>query len=132
MQSIYQGRTARLRSTDCGVPIEFLDEFEELEPFDPVGYSGLSSLGEPTHSVSTFEQLCNLSLMTDRILSSLYAETSLETDPGALLQISQSLHADLMRWRESLPVHLSIRFDDTGRLRISDGSVALPHNTCLM
>ncbi|KAF2871077.1 fungal-specific transcription factor domain-containing protein [Massariosphaeria phaeospora] len=131
-QSIYQGRTPRLRNQDCRVPVEFLDEFEELEPFHPLGYSGPGTLDLPTYSVSTFEQLCTLSTITDRILSSFYVENSSESEPEELHRTTQTLHADLIRWQESLPAHLSINFDDSGNPNTSNGTVALPHTLCLM
>jgi hypothetical protein len=97
-----------------------------------VGYSGSDSLGDPTHGVSTLEHLCTLSAITDRILSDLYAENRFGKDSKELFRISQSLHADLIAWRKSVPAHLSFQFDESGKLDTSSGSVALPHTMCLM
>lgn len=118
---------------DNNVPILFLDEYEELELFDTTGYSvSPSSLGCPTHSVSTFEHLCKLSAIADRILCNLYVEKSLEKDPEELFRASKSIHADLIRWRQSLPTHLSILFDISDSKNNSDGCIALPHTLALL
>ena len=133
VQSIYQGRPARLRDVDNSVPMLFLDEYEELEPFDTLGYSATPGpLGLPTYSVSTFEQLCRLSTIADRILSNLYAEKSLQMDPGSLFRTSQALHADLTRWYSSLPAHLSINFETPGSSNSASSCVVLPHILSLM
>jgi hypothetical protein len=130
VQSIYQGRPARLRETDNSVPILFLDEYEELEPFDTLGYSANPApLGLPTLSVSTFEQLCKVSTIADRILSALYTEKSSQKDPKELSSTSQSLHAELIEWHEHLPAQLSVNLNGT-----DDAStfVVLPHVLSLM
>lgn len=115
---------------DCNVPVGFLDDFEELDPFDGAGYQIKPEPGGyPTRSVSTFENLCKLSSIADQILSSLYAEKSLEQKPDALLQSSDSLHTDLERWRESLPSHLRDIFDGPDAPCASE---AVPHTVCLM
>jgi hypothetical protein len=72
---------------DNSIPMVFLDEYEELEPFDTLGYSATpGGLGLPTHSVSTFEYLCKLSTIANRILCSLYAEKSLQMDPEVSIE----------------------------------------------
>ncbi|TVY90114.1 Nitrogen assimilation transcription factor [Lachnellula willkommii] len=133
IQAIYQGRPARLRDIDNSVPMVFLDDYEELEPFDTLGYSAIpGGIGLPTHSVSTFEHLCKLSTIADRILYSLYTEKSSQMDSEELFRTSQILHADLARWRESLPAHLSIDFDTSGSPNTSSGCVVLPHTLSLI
>jgi hypothetical protein len=118
---------------DNSVPMVFLDEYEELEPFDTLGYSATpGGLGLPTHSVSTFEHLCKLSTIADRVLYSLYAEKRSQMDPEGLYRTSQALHAELTTWHESLPAHLSIKFDTSGTPNSSSGYVVLPHSLSLM
>lgn len=118
---------------DSSVPMLFLDEYEELEPFDSVGYSEVSrKLDLPTHSVSTFAYLCALSTIADRILANLYTEKSLRRDNDELYRKSMALHAQLVQWRESLPVHLKIHFDNEIGLGTSNGCMALPHTLSLM
>jgi hypothetical protein len=103
----------------------FLDEYEELEPFDTLGYSATPApLGLPTLSVSTFVQLCKLSTIADHILSVLYTEKSSQKDPEELFRISQALHADLIKWHELLPAHVSVNLDSLDR---ANTGVVLPH-----
>ena len=132
IQSIYQGRPARLRNRDNSVPILFLDEYEELEAFDTTGYSASpGGVGQPTYSISTFEHLCKLSAIADSILNNLYAEQSTERDPQELLKAAQSLQNDLERWRGSLPVQLLVNPSISD---VNDGlgvDVTLPHILCL-
>jgi hypothetical protein len=118
---------------DSSVPMMFLDEYEELEPFDTLGYStNPGSSGLPTHSVSTFEHLCKLSTIADRILCGLYSEKSSQMDPEGLFRTSQALHADLLGWRESLPAHISVNFHSSGSLNSSSDCLVLPHILSLM
>ncbi|KAJ3543638.1 hypothetical protein NM208_g3465 [Fusarium decemcellulare] len=127
VQSIYQGRPARLREADNCVPIQFLDEYEELQEFNTVTYSERpGQLGCPTYSVSTFEQLCKLSIIMDRILCNLYAERSSERAARDLLITSTTLHEELRRWKSELPAHLLVNLDDP------KSSTILPHTLSLL
>ncbi|KAJ4856808.1 fungal specific transcription factor domain-containing protein [Trichoderma breve] len=113
LQSIYQGRPSRLREPDNNVPIRFLDEFDELEPFHTIGYAAKPTfLGSPGYSVSTFEQLCKLSLIMDRVLCNLYTERSSQRNPEDLVHIASCLDEDLKTWRGSLPQHISVLLED--------------------
>lgn len=110
IQSIYQGRPARLREVDINVPICFLDDYEELEQFSSLSYTPTEHpLNRPTHSVSIFEQLCSLSIIMDKIIHCLYTEKSVSKDPKHLFGLSQSLHAELKHWRNALPEHLVVK-----------------------
>lgn len=127
MQSIYQGRPARLREADNRVRIRFLDEYEELEEFNTNTYSEHpTQLGCPTYSVSTFEQLCKLSIIMDRILCNLYSEKSCFRDPQELFDASNALHSELKRWRSEMPAHLLVHLNNPGN------STILPHTLSLL
>ncbi|RMJ01473.1 hypothetical protein CDV36_015782 [Fusarium kuroshium] len=127
VQSIYQGRPARLREADNRVPIQFLDEYEELEEFNTNTYSERpTQLGFPTYSVSTFEQLCKLSIIMDRILCNLYSEKSCARDSQDLFDASNALHAELKRWRSEMPAHLLVHLNNPGN------STILPHTLSLL
>ncbi|KAK5120581.1 hypothetical protein LTR85_006237 [Meristemomyces frigidus] len=128
-QSIYQGRPARLRNGDTQVPISFLDEYDELEPFSTLTYSAKQAqLGTATRSVSTFRQLCKLSIVADTILSNFYTEKSCATDSAMLSQALRTIQADLECWRAALPAHLSL----VGDGRDSNEFDILPHTLSLM
>ena len=104
-----------------------MDEYEELESFNTLTYSySPAQLDLSTHSVTTFEQLCKLSIVMDRIISCLYAEQSLMRDVDDLLLDANWLHSELERWRSELPAHLVVRLDEPS------GSIILPHNLSLL
>jgi hypothetical protein len=104
-----------------------MDEYEELEPFSMLTYSQEGRQQScPTYSVSTFEQLCKLSVIMDRILCSLYSEKSSTRSREDLLQASAALKDDLKHWRAELPQHLSISSDGARKPTI------LPHTLSLM
>ncbi|KAH7158478.1 fungal-specific transcription factor domain-containing protein, partial [Fusarium sp. MPI-SDFR-AT-0072] len=127
VQSIYQGRPTRLREHDNRVPIVFLDEYEELEDFHTRTYSTQSvQLDCPTYSVSTFQQLCKLSIIMDRILCALYAEKSAVKGADEVWLTAQSLHHDLKSWKDGVPEYLRVDLND------SASSTILPHNLSLM
>ncbi|KAF5557385.1 Nit-4-like protein [Fusarium phyllophilum] len=127
VQSIYQGRPTRLREHDNRVPIAFLDEYEELEDFHTRTYSAQpSQLDCPTYSVSTFEQLCKLSIIMDCILCALYAEKSATKNADQIWQHAQSLHRDLQSWKDNLPECLRVNLND------HTSSNILPHNLSLL
>ncbi|KAL3487808.1 fungal-specific transcription factor domain-containing protein [Aspergillus germanicus] len=127
LQSVYQGRPARLREHDNCVPIGFLDEYEELEPFSTAGYAAEpTSLGYPGYGVSTLEQLCKLSVIMDRVLFNIYAESSSQKDPHELFRVSDSLDEDLKAWRKGLPTHLA------GLLFGVGNAPVLPHTISLL
>lgn len=127
VQSIYQGRFARLQITDSSVPILFLDEYDELEPFSSLTYSvEPRQLDTPTRNMSTFEQLCRLSIIAESILETLYSEKSISTDAATSLQASVDLRLNLEQWRTALPSHLDLRWADLG------GFDNLPHKLSLM
>ncbi|KAI7764589.1 hypothetical protein LZL87_003794 [Fusarium oxysporum] len=127
VQSIYQGRPTRLREHDNRVPIVFLDEYEELEDFHTRTYSTQSvQLDCPTYSVSTFQQLCKLSIIMDRILCALYAEKSAVKGADEVWLTAQSLHHDLKSWKDGVPEYLRVDLND------SASSTILPHNLSLI
>ncbi|ETN39778.1 uncharacterized protein HMPREF1541_06004 [Cyphellophora europaea CBS 101466] len=127
LQSVYQGRPPRLREADNCVPILFLDEYDELDPFHTDGYAlEPEQLGYPSHVVSTFEQLCKLSIIIDCMISNLYTEKSSRKSPTELLRITRSLDEDLTAWRHALPSHLS------ALLELPNKAIYLPHTISLM
>ncbi|KAM0715662.1 hypothetical protein Q7P37_009160 [Cladosporium fusiforme] len=127
VQSVYQGRPARLRDADCSVPILFLDEFEELEQFHSRTYSALPAQKDtPVRSVSTFEHSCKLSIISESIIANLYAEKSAMTSPTSTFQALPSLRDKLHHWRSSLPAHLNLQWSDMSSFDI------LPHTLSLM
>lgn len=127
VQSIYQGRPARLREGDNRVPIRFLDDYEELEPFSTHSYADRTTLlACPSYSVSSFEQLCKLSIIMERILYNLYGEKTSTRSIKDLRTISDDLHRDLNDFKVSMPTHLVVQLNEPG------ASNVLPHALSLL
>lgn len=111
-----------LQEADTRVPMLFQDRYEELEHWMPFAYSGTRDYpGSPAYSVSTFNELCKLSVIMNDILNKIYAEKSVKSGPQRLAEDLTSLHADLEKWEGELPLHL--RFD----VIESTGIVPPPH-----
>lgn len=107
IQSLYQGRPASLQDFDTKVSLAFLDHYEELEHWQPFAYSDAKSYpGSPAYSVSTFMELCKLSLILNGILNKVYSERSSTRSPQELLATLNTLDAQLKEWHEALPDHL--------------------------
>lgn len=109
IQSLYHGRLPSLQKDDAGVPVEFLDLYEENEQWKPFAYTRDTPdeyNGAPAYSVSTFTALCRLSIIMNSILNQLYAERIMECSPADLSKILNDSHASLEIWWQELPIHL--------------------------
>lgn len=114
IQSLYQGRPVSLQELECNVSIKFMDHYEELEHWKPFAYSETQKYpGSPAYSVSTFTQLCKLSLIMNRILNKVYGERNSKRTASELARDLKSLHSDLDQWRMELPAHLIYDAADT-------------------
>lgn len=107
IQSLYQGRPVSLQHCDTRVSLSFMDHYEELEPWQPFAYSDIQSYsGSPGYSVSTFVQLCKLSLVLNEILNKVYSERSSNRSPHDLIACLNTLDGQLKDWHDALPDHL--------------------------
>lgn len=110
IQALYQGRPISLQAATCQVPLQFLDQYEEEEHWQPVSFSGSVHYPEhPTYSVSTFTGLCKLCHIIEQMLGSIYAVQNLKRGPDGLLGDVGKLHEELEQWYAFLPAHL--KFD---------------------
>ena len=89
----------------------FLDQYEEEENWKPLGFSGSAYLGTPTHSVSTFTNLCKLSVIMNSISNEVYPKQYVERE--TLTKDISSLHAELEHWYKALPNHLNFDPSDS-------------------
>ncbi|CAN9461981.1 unnamed protein product [Alternaria alternata] len=111
IQSLYQGRPVSMKESDTLVPMKFQDTYEELEHWTPFSYSTQADsayLGSPAYSISTFRQLCQLSVILSDILSTVYTERSFDvgsTELSSKLEVTQQ---KLVTWRRLLPEHLVV------------------------
>lgn len=116
IHSMYQGRPITLHGHDTRVPIEFLDEYEELETWSPLenlNTAGSSDYplpdhpGCPMYSVTTFSALCRLSIIMDRIMDQMYsvhAQRRVPSHDGDLERhpVAGPISEDLKTWALSL------------------------------
>ncbi|KAJ4381473.1 hypothetical protein N0V86_002832 [Didymella sp. IMI 355093] len=109
IQSLYQGRPVSIKESDTLVPMKFLDTYEELEHWTPYAYGAQTDSypGSPAFSVSTFRQLCLLSVILGEILTGIYTERSTKKSPTDLSTKLQSIQEKLTAWRKDLPDHLT-------------------------
>ncbi|KFY21975.1 hypothetical protein V493_06942 [Pseudogymnoascus sp. VKM F-4281 (FW-2241)] len=122
IQSLYQGRPVSLQEADIRVPILFQDQYEELERWTPIAYPETQSYpGSPAYSISTFTELCKLSVIMNAILNNVYGVKSAKRAPEKLAEDLKSMHADLENWQAALPEHIA--FDPS----IVGGPVPPPH-----
>ena len=127
VQSIYQGRPVRLRAADCSVPALFSDDYEELESFNSLTFAVTpQQLNTPTRSISTTSELCRLSVIAESIVATLYTDSTREKDTQDLMEAYNLVVVDLERWRNSLPEHLDLRWQDMSKFDI------LPHSLSLL
>jgi hypothetical protein len=130
IHSMYFGRPVTLQETNMRVPIEFLDDYEELEQWTPLEALNQSNLdyempahpGGASYSVTTFSSLCKLSLILARTMNEVYSESSyspgrdpttdeaLETIRGMIV-----IHLSLNRWWTQLPEEIQFEPWTTGK-----------------
>lgn len=107
IQSLYQGRPVSLQHLESQVPLTFLDKYEEMEYWKPFAYPNTKAYaGSPAFGVSTFTQLCKLSIILNGILNKVYSEQSANAASVELVEKLNSLHSELMAWYDTLPSHL--------------------------
>lgn len=123
--SLYQGRQASMERRNLYVPIEFYDHFEETEFWTPVAYRRPASDAEshiparsnstvpagytgPIYSVSTFTELCRLTVIMERIIKVFYAIDSGTRSDALQTDQLKEIRSELAAWRSSLPTHLGI------------------------
>ena len=108
IQSLYQGRPVSIQDADIRVPILFQDQYEELEHWIPFAYPDTASYpGSPAYSVSTFTELCKLSVIMNAILNNVYGVKSSKRSPQNLTDDLEGMQKDLESWKAALPEHLA-------------------------
>jgi hypothetical protein len=114
LQSLYMGRPVAINLRDSQVSREFLDLYEEMEPFYPSSLAAGSSsildenMGDaiPRHSVSTFQQLCLLSKIMTTIINRFYVVGA--TFSNAQIDL-QKIEQALQQWRDNLTSELDFQ-----------------------
>jgi hypothetical protein len=125
IHSMYFGRPVTLQETCVRVPIEFLDDYEELEQWTPVealnhinsDYELPKHSGGPSFSVTTFSALCKLSIILDRILNGIYAERAYSVgsaENSCSVKLMTAMDAHLDQWLAEIPVQIRYEPWSTG------------------
>ncbi|KAJ5484820.1 hypothetical protein N7539_004808 [Penicillium diatomitis] len=125
IQCLLQGRPPLLRHVNFKVSLEFLDEYDELDAFKSLTYSATSRERViPSFNVSLLTKLCQLSIISERVLCELYSETR-PGDRGRNPRLFTEISTNLEGWRSSLPRQLDY-------LSFPHEAVLLPQAFCLL
>ncbi|KAJ5166231.1 uncharacterized protein N7482_005012, partial [Penicillium canariense] len=106
IQCLLQGRPPLLRQANFKASLNFLDEYDELDTFKDLTYKSTQSQSAvPSLNVSLLTKLCELSIITERILCELYSESQ-NMNQHQSEQTSADINSDISKWRSSLPPQL--------------------------
>ena len=106
VQSLYLGRPPAMQWRDCHISHDLMDTMEELDiwmPYIDPEYPDASQAlyhATPVHSVSTFEQLCELSKLMAAVINRLHSSS---TTPAKAQATLRSLDESLQKWYEQIP-----------------------------
>lgn len=125
IQCLLQGRPPLLRQINFKASLNFLDEYDELDTFKDLTYSTNEQQSViPSLNVSLLTKLCELSIISERILCELYSESQ-NMSQSQSQKISADISSDLSKWRSSLPPQLDY-------ISYPRESVLLPQAFCLL
>ncbi|KAJ5263334.1 hypothetical protein N7478_010939 [Penicillium angulare] len=125
IQCLYQGRPPLLRYMNFKASLHFLDDYDELDPFQEITYTPVKQQSMiPSLNVSLLTKLCELSMIIDRILCELYSE-SRQMSQNQSQTISDEINSELANWRRNLPPQLDY-------ISHPAESVPLPQAFCLL
>jgi hypothetical protein len=133
LQSLYLGRPVAINLCDSQVSREFLDLYEETEPFHlPTLAVGSTpslprNMGEmvPRYSVSTFQQLCLLSKIMTTIINRFYVVgATFSNAQNSLLKIERALQ----KWREDLAPELDFQPWTSAGTQAQTPNIMVLHN----
>ncbi|KAF2100714.1 hypothetical protein NA57DRAFT_74312 [Rhizodiscina lignyota] len=111
LQSLYHGRSVFIELRDANVSRNFMDTIEELELWTPyidpqnpdAGPNVSNKAATPIYSISTFQNICTLSMVMTRIINQFYIVGSTVSNTQAELD---SIDSSLSSWYRNLPSHL--------------------------
>ncbi|KAH7379595.1 fungal-specific transcription factor domain-containing protein [Pyrenochaeta sp. MPI-SDFR-AT-0127] len=108
-QCLYQGRHPCLRLADTNMPLQFMDDYEEFEPFSTVSFHPTRTPSAlPSYSISILKNLCKLCMIMEQIQTRLYAIGKTHKFHGQLVNEAIALETDLTIWRNGLPSYLEL------------------------
>ncbi|CAG7923800.1 unnamed protein product [Penicillium olsonii] len=125
IQCLFQGRPPLLSHVNLKASMDFLDDYDELEPFQDISYMTIKpQCVVPSLNVSLLTKLCELTTIVERIWREIYSE-SRESNSVHRATISEEIKSQLRIWRGSLPPQLDY-------LSSSSQAIILPQSTCLL
>ncbi|KAJ5130877.1 Mediator complex subunit Med10 [Penicillium bovifimosum] len=125
IQCLLQGRPPLLNLVNLRASLDFLDDYDELEPFQDITYMATKPrVVVPSLNVSLLTKLCEMSTIVERVLREIYSE-SRESNQAQRANISEDIKLQLREWRQSLPAHLDY-------LSFPEQAVLLPQSACLL
>ncbi|KAF3024461.1 hypothetical protein E8E15_004473 [Penicillium rubens] len=126
IQCLFQGRPPLLNRVNLRASLDFLDDYDELEPFQGITYMNTKPGVIPSLNVSLLTNLCELTTIVERILREIYSESResnlIHRDRA---NISEEIKSQLRTWRQNLPLRLDY-------LSFPDQAVFLPQSACLL
>lgn len=115
-QSLFLGRPPAMLEASSNVSREYLDSYEELEqwtpyidPQQPFDDNVPAYQGRPTYSISTFQSLLDLCVISARIINVFYSINIVETPKSELLQAREETREQLQHWKANIPSWLQFR-----------------------
>ena len=130
IHSLYQGRPVSIAAANVHVPIHFYDLFEENEYWTPIAYQSASKTngyGCHVYSVSTFTQLCKLTIIMERIIDAFYSICSPDDTKTNLQRKAERLNRQLLDWYAALPQHLCMARAQEAAAAAADTSQKASH-----
>ncbi|ODM16781.1 hypothetical protein SI65_07746 [Aspergillus cristatus] len=116
--SLYLGRMPNFLAGTNSIPLEFLDDYTETEPWKPFyGSERLDNRGDyppiPGHVVSCFTALCKLCKILSRLMLELYSPETHKPKAEPVQDFPKmaafvAINEELQTWRTGLPPFLKI------------------------
>lgn len=116
--SLYLGRMPNFLAGTESIPLEFLDDYTETEPWQPFyGSERLDNRGDypptPGHVVSCFTALCKLCKILSRLMLELYSPRTHMPNGETVQDLPKmaafvAINEELQAWRTGLPPFLKI------------------------
>ena len=131
LQSVYYGRPPAIQEADSDVPLLFLDQSSELEPWTPMVPDTIQTghFRAPGYVLSNFSRACKLSIIINKILNQIYLKRSrLQTLESSTL-VLKTVDRDLRQWYQTMPLYL--RFSPTA-VGKDDATIPSPYTYCIM
>ncbi|RAK99982.1 uncharacterized protein BO80DRAFT_445999 [Aspergillus ibericus CBS 121593] len=126
IQCLFQGRHPLLRQVDFNTPLNFWDEYDELEEFQCITYAPAGSRpGVPSLNVTLLTKLCELALIIERIVGELYSVSTRDRAGSPSHMVTEKINADLTKWRNGLPPTVDY-------LSAPSPQIPLPQSCCLL